>query len=104
MRYKAFFACGWPFKPDTGPLLSGNGWFDPWTQYPAYLPFAYQAEVLQKGSVAAKPAEKAQEACQKAMDRLGKGKVPVHEDTCEDILNTILDSTVQTYVRMSFWP
>lgn len=78
----------------------GNGWFDPWAQYPAYLPFAYQANVLKKDSQAAKKVEEAHDACKKVMDRIGKPNLPVHEDTCEDILNVILDSTIETSVRL----
>lgn len=69
---------------------------DPWAQYQAYLPFAYENDLLEKGSATAKPVEDAHKKCQERLEELGKGNVPVHENGCEDVLNSLLESTMQT--------
>lgn len=37
-------------KPHLKGLAIGNGWIDPWTQYPSYVDFAVQEKLLQTGT------------------------------------------------------
>lgn len=81
--------------------MIGNGWIDPWSQYPAYLDFALQAGVIKEGSEAEAQVRKEVEMCVSRM-RVdgGRGglKLPVHVGYCERILGAITDSTIQSCV------
>ncbi|GAA6041532.1 hypothetical protein JCM8097_004247 [Rhodosporidiobolus ruineniae] len=77
-------------------LLIGNGWIDPYNQYPAYLDFALQAGVIKKGSDAEATVRKAVTDCLAALERKGGVKgVRIHEGVCERILGAVTDSTIQ---------
>ncbi|GAA5991349.1 hypothetical protein JCM10908_003269 [Rhodotorula pacifica] len=78
-------------------ILIGNGWIDPWNQYPAYYEFALEAGILKEGSEADKKVRKEVENCMSNM-RLqgGATKLPVHVGVCERILGAITDSTIQS--------
>jgi carboxypeptidase D len=77
-------------------LLIGNGWIDPWYQYPAYMPFAYSTGVIKAGTTQAKRVEDIHAACLGRLREIGFGSYPVHDGTCEAILGTIIDTTIQT--------
>ncbi|BGP58777.1 Cell death protease [Rhodotorula toruloides] len=80
-------------------LLIGNGWIDPYNQYPAYLDFALQAGVIKEGSDAEKAVRKEVKTCQEHMDVKvsgGMDKMPIHLGICERILGAITDSTIQS--------
>lgn len=80
-------------------IMIGNGWIDPWNQYPAYYEFALEAGILKEGSDTDKSVRKEVENCMANM-RLhgGPAKLPVHLGVCERILGAITDSTIQSCV------
>jgi carboxypeptidase D len=71
-------------------LLIGNGWISPLEQYQAYLPFAYQTNMIQGGTPEAAKVEAAQVACNAELGRPG-GSEKVDVSACEAVLSTILD-------------
>ncbi|SCV68627.1 BQ2448_748 [Microbotryum intermedium] len=76
-------------------VLIGNGWIDPYSQYPAYLDFALQSGVIKKGSAAETAVRQAVKECMTALESHGgKLKVKVHTGACESILQSITDATV----------
>ncbi|GAA6008167.1 hypothetical protein JCM10207_007051 [Rhodosporidiobolus poonsookiae] len=77
-------------------LLIGNGWIDPYNQYPAYLDFALQAGVIKKGSDAEARVSKAVKECMATLDKKGERNVRIHEGLCERILGAVTDSTIQS--------
>lgn len=79
-------------------LLIGNGWIDPWYQYPAYMPFSYSTGVIKEGTSQAKRVEDIHAACMNRLGNIGYANYGVKEGTCESILGTIIDTTVQTCV------
>lgn len=79
-------------------LLIGNGWIDPYNQYPAYLEFALKAGVVKTGSETEKKVRHEVDECRKTQDLIGKANVKVHTAACESILASITDSTVQPCV------
>lgn len=79
-------------------LLIGNGWIDPWNQYPAYLDFALDAGVIKKGSDAEAKVRKEVERCKASIEKGGKKNMKIHSGTCEGILGSITDSTIQSCV------
>lgn len=84
--------------------MVGNGWIDPFHQYPAYLDFALQAGVIKEGSDAEKAVRKEVKTCQEHMDVKvsgGMDKMPIHLGICERILGAITDSTIQSCVTLS---
>ncbi|KDE04968.1 hypothetical protein, variant [Microbotryum lychnidis-dioicae p1A1 Lamole] len=83
------------FKTPLKGVLIGNGWIDPYSQYPAYLDFALQSGVIKKGSAAETQVRQAVKECMDALEsRGGKLKVKVHTGLCEAILQGITDATV----------
>lgn len=76
-------------------LLIGNGWIDPYNQYPAYLDFALQAGVIKKGSQAEADVRREVDNCMKKLDGMGVQNVRIHNGECENILTAITESTVQ---------
>ena len=89
-------------SPPLKGLLIGNGWIDPYSQYPAYVDFAYQTKLLDRsGSGATTSAGVAKvdevlESCNAERERVGKDKFPINSRTCEGILSTITETTLQT--------
>jgi hypothetical protein len=83
-------------------IMIGNGWIDPWNQYPAYYEFALEAGILKEGSDTDKSVRKEVENCMANM-RLhgGPAKLPVHLGVCERILGAITDSTIQSCVPVA---
>jgi len=75
--------------------LIGNGWIDPLNQYPAYVSYAYEAGLLEKGSDKASTVENQFSECRKAM---AEG-IHISINVCEDVLNTLLRVTRDEYVR-----
>lgn len=73
-------------------MLIGNGWIDPYNQYPAYLEFAVKAGVVKAGSDTEAKVQKLVDDCRAMLDESG---VRIHNGRCEDILTTITDSTIQ---------
>lgn len=69
-------------------LLIGNGWISPTDQYPSYLKFAYEENLLTKGSDSAKRVEEKQAACTAKLSKGGAEHVDTSE--CEEILQDIL--------------
>lgn len=76
-------------------LLIGNGWIDPYNQYPAYLEFAVKAGVIKSGSTAEARVQKDVDVCLAKLDKMGIRNVHIHNGECENILSSITDSTVQ---------
>jgi len=77
-------------------MLIGNGWIDPKSQYPAYLPFAYQNGILEEGSADAEAVEAAQGACK---TQLAQGENHVDEGLCENVLSEILRVSRKKYAH-----
>ncbi|GAA5923503.1 uncharacterized protein JCM15063_003667 [Sporobolomyces koalae] len=77
-------------------LLIGNGWIDPWNQYPAYLDFALAAGVIKPGSDAEKAVKTQVDRCLKSIEKGGKKNMHIHSGVCEGILGSITDSTIQS--------
>lgn len=72
-------------------LLIGNGWVSPVEQYQAYLPYAYEENILTEGSSLAKNLEVLQSVC---LSRLEADKDRVGVPECEDVLQELLKRTV----------
>ncbi|GAA5961249.1 hypothetical protein JCM3765_002884 [Sporobolomyces pararoseus] len=85
-----------PTASNLAGLLIGNGWIDPWNQYPAYLDFALNAGVIKKGSDAEAKVKKEVDRCKASIERGGKKNMKIHSGTCEGILGSITDSTIQS--------
>ncbi|GAA5870014.1 hypothetical protein JCM3774_004337 [Rhodotorula dairenensis] len=78
-------------------IMIGNGWIDPWNQYPAYYEFALEAGIVKEGSDTDKKVRKEVEHCMEKMKSIGgPDKLPVHVGVCERILGAITDSTIQS--------
>jgi carboxypeptidase D len=73
-------------------MLIGNGWIAPEEQYMAYLPFAYEKGLVQRGSDVAKQIESQQAICSKALKQAG-GRDYFDIQECEAILQDILRET-----------
>lgn len=73
-------------------MLIGNGWISPAEQYMAYLDFAYEKGLVERGSDMAKRIESQQAVCVKLLDEAG-GKDHVDIPQCEQILQDILSET-----------
>ncbi|GAA5958162.1 hypothetical protein JCM21900_002928 [Sporobolomyces salmonicolor] len=91
----AFLSSRLPVASHLKGLLIGNGWIDPWNQYPAYLDFALQAGVIKAGSDAEARVRKEVARCIENQEKWGKQNVKIHNGVCEGILGSITDSTVQ---------
>lgn len=76
-------------------LLIGNGWIDPYNQYPAYLDFAYSSKLLTPDTNAAKNVERAVANCDAERKRIGKDDFPINNGMCEGILSSITETTLQ---------
>ncbi|GAA5922521.1 uncharacterized protein JCM15063_003331 [Sporobolomyces koalae] len=80
-------------------LLIGNGWISPRQQYPAYLDYLVEKQLVQKGTAGYTNVLKAVNKCEKRLDELykpgrdGKGTVLVNE--CEEILGVMSAATMQ---------
>jgi carboxypeptidase D len=70
-------------------LLIGNGWTDPANQYPAYVSYAYEAGLIERGSDKAKTVESALSSCKREMEN----GIHVTMNECENVLNTVLRVT-----------
>ncbi len=73
-------------------LLIGNGWIAPEEQYMAYLSFAYERGLVERGSDMAKRIESQQAICVKQLNEVG-GNEHVEIPQCEQILQEILRET-----------
>lgn len=73
--------------------MIGNGWISPPEQYEAYLQFAYEKGIVQKGSETAQQIEGTYRQCSKAIASGGIN----HVDTsvCEEVLQEILRLTTK---------
>ncbi|KAL2192030.1 alpha/beta-hydrolase [Thermothelomyces heterothallicus CBS 203.75] len=71
-------------------LLIGNGWISPPEQYEAYLQFAFEKGLVQKGSDIANKLEVQLRICQK---QLAIGESAVDNEDCEKVLQDILQLT-----------
>ncbi|GAA6011719.1 hypothetical protein JCM11491_000728 [Sporobolomyces phaffii] len=85
-----------PTATRLGGVLIGNGWIDPWNQYPAYLDFALDAGVIKAGSDAEAKVRKEVDKCRKSIEKGGKRNMKIHNGVCEGILGSITDSTIQS--------
>ncbi|GAA6061343.1 hypothetical protein JCM10212_004824 [Sporobolomyces blumeae] len=93
---QAILASHLPTSSTLQGLLIGNGWIDPYNQYPAYLDFALDAGVIKKGTEAESVVKKQVERCMTSQDKLGRKNVRIHSGVCEGILGAITDSTIQS--------
>ncbi|KAI1327206.1 Alpha/Beta hydrolase protein [Xylariaceae sp. FL0255] len=75
-------------------LLIGNGWISPTHQYEAYLTFAYEKGVVQKGSDIANKLEAQWISCKEELAAGDYKKIDV--GICEQILNDMLRLTQKT--------
>lgn len=73
-------------------MLIGNGWIAPEEQYKAYLSYAYERGLVQRGSDIAKKLEAQQAVCLKLLNEQG-GKDRVDLSECEQILQDLLRVT-----------
>ncbi|KAK3903841.1 Alpha/Beta hydrolase protein [Staphylotrichum tortipilum] len=71
-------------------LLIGNGWISPTEQYEAYLQYAYEKGLVQKGSEAASKLEVTLRICQK---QLSLSPNAVDSADCEKVLQDLLQYT-----------
>ncbi|KAH9900218.1 Alpha/Beta hydrolase protein [Xylariomycetidae sp. FL2044] len=71
-------------------LLIGNGWISPNEQYEAYLTFAYEKGIVQKGSDVSGTLEGLYRTCQK---QLAVGSNKVDNTACESVLQELLRLT-----------
>ncbi|KAH8893249.1 alpha/beta-hydrolase [Thozetella sp. PMI_491] len=73
-------------------LLIGNGWISPPEQYEAYLQFAYEKGIVEKGSDIANKLEMQHRICLKELATVGD---QVDHPSCEKILQDMLDLTAK---------
>lgn len=73
-------------------MIIGNGWISPNEQYKAYLSFAYERGLVDRGSDIAKRLESQQAICLKALSEAG-AENRVDLGVCEQILQEILRET-----------
>ena len=71
-------------------LLIGNGWISPKEQYEAYLQFAYEKHLIEKGSDVANKLEVQHRICQKEL-----AISAVDRNSCEAVLQDLLRLTSQ---------
>ncbi|UPL00807.1 hypothetical protein LCI18_011741 [Fusarium solani-melongenae] len=71
-------------------LLIGNGWISPVDQYPAYISFAHEKGIIEKGSDNDKKLQSALRGCERVIAS-SPGRVDYGE--CEEILKNILELT-----------
>ncbi|KAK3685760.1 Alpha/Beta hydrolase protein [Podospora appendiculata] len=74
-------------------LLIGNGWISPKEQYEAYLQFAYEKKLIEKGSTIASQLEVQHRICQKD---LAASDSRIDNSNCEAILQDLLKFTSKT--------
>jgi carboxypeptidase D len=72
-------------------LLIGNGWISGPDQYPSYLQFAYEHDLVKAGSKEATAIERQQNICLQDLSNGGKDKVDT--GSCEQILQVLLQQT-----------
>ncbi|KAI1487881.1 Alpha/Beta hydrolase protein [Biscogniauxia mediterranea] len=72
-------------------LMIGNGWVAPNEQYEAYLTFAYEKNIVQKGSDTAGRLESQYRECRKELATLASNKVD--DVACEAVLQELLRLT-----------
>ena len=72
-------------------LLIGNGWISPREQYEAYVKYAYEKNLIQKGSQVAARLEAQLRICQKQM---AIGADSIDTSSCESILQDLLEQTI----------
>ena len=75
-------------------MLIGNGWIAPEEQYKAYLTYAYDKGLVERGSEIAGRLESQQAICLKSISEL-RGKLKVDIQQCEQILQNILKETTK---------
>lgn len=73
-------------------LLIGNGWISPKDQYPAYLEFAYDRKLVEKGSDIGKKLEMQQQIC---MKDVAASPHMVDALNCESVLQDMLKFTTK---------
>lgn len=70
-------------------IMIGNGWIDPVRQYLSYLPFMYEAGILEQGTDLARSIEDLHKKCADELAQVDVSKV-VHVPVCERISNEAL--------------
>lgn len=86
-------------SPPLKGLLIGNGWIDPFNQYPAYVDFSYSEDLLKEGTTPVAGLNKVKrvlDRCNRERERIGFEKFPINHGPCEAILSTITETTIQT--------
>ncbi|KAK9459384.1 Alpha/Beta hydrolase protein, partial [Lipomyces oligophaga] len=71
-------------------ILLGNGWIDPVRQYLSYAPFAYQNGLIKSDSTSARKVDAQIDKCVKDLSDNG---VRITVDSCEGILDIILEES-----------
>lgn len=82
-------------KPSLKGLLIGNGWIDPYNQYPAYIDFARTTKLVAASTTADQKVQNAHDLCEQRRQKYGKDKFPINDHVCEMILSTITETTMQ---------
>ncbi|KAK4049619.1 Cell death protease [Microbotryomycetes sp. JL221] len=77
-------------------LIIGNGWIDPYNQYPSYLDFSLKSGIIKQGSAAETRVLRLVKNCQERLDKMGIDNVKIHNGACENILSAVTDSTIQS--------
>lgn len=76
-------------------ILLGNAWISPTEQYAAYLSYGYKEGLVEEGTQEAEKLEATQSACFAQLNAPdGKNKIDV--DECEDVLQGMLKSTMNS--------
>ncbi|CAH7689852.1 serine carboxypeptidase-domain-containing protein, partial [Phakopsora pachyrhizi] len=84
-------------------IIIGNAWLNPFVQYPAYLDYLFEKELIVKGSEKGYEAEKAFEGCKRALaSEGGDQKVLITE--CEFALQSILNKASKTVDGLEMTP
>lgn len=78
---------------DLKGIMIGNGWIDPVEQYLSYVPFAYETGLIKHGSAIAAHLEQKNRECLKELSELPS--VPINNNVCDRILNTLLSELFQ---------
>nr|ODN91244.1 pheromone-processing carboxypeptidase KEX1 [Cryptococcus depauperatus CBS 7841] len=87
-----------PFLPNFSlkGIAIGNGWIDPIEQYPGYVDFAYEKDLIKQGSVEGERMEAALKRCQEEMGKYTDPfKTPVNINYCGEVMESVSEPYIQ---------